>query len=71
VLLGNSRLMDRWHVDVRALGGEAERLTSKGRTVMFVAVGRVRTSDRHAAGRGAACRARPGQDHRPRGHATP
>jgi Cu+-exporting ATPase len=39
VLLGNARLMNRWHVDVHALGGEAERLTSTGRTVMFVAVG--------------------------------
>jgi Cu+-exporting ATPase len=38
VLLGNTRLMDRWRVDLSALDGEARRLTSMGRTVMFVAV---------------------------------
>jgi len=39
VLLGNARFMDRRHVDLDALRGEAERLTSTGRTVMFVAIG--------------------------------
>jgi P-type Cu+ transporter len=37
VLIGSARLMDRWHVEVRALGAEAERLAATGRTVMFVA----------------------------------
>jgi len=54
VLLGNARLMDRWHVDVAALGGEAERLTSTGRTVMFVAAGQAADARVMPAGQDAA-----------------
>jgi Cu2+-exporting ATPase len=38
VLIGNRKLMDREHVVVSALEGDAARLTGEGKTAMFVAV---------------------------------
>ncbi len=38
VAVGNERLMSEWAVDVSPLTGDAERLMSEGKTVVFVAI---------------------------------